>query len=229
MSILKISQTKVKPAVFAATAAFVALAALLFIPSVPHAKVCLPVGLLCIAALWLTPWEVFFALMFSALGDLAGDCNNFLAQMASFGVAHVFYILFFIRRYHRKVEPDRKLTEKSKGYLMITTFCTLGLLALIFVAVVPKAPAGIIRAGVGIYSVVICFMLIMAMLQRSMFYAFGALFFVISDFLLAWNMFVHQIPHAGIFILSTYYLAQWLLFVRATPYRVAHPIHLLRF
>ena len=229
MSILKISQTKVKQAVFAATTAFVALAALLFIPSVPHAKVCLPVGLLCIAALWLAPWEVFFALMFSALGDLAGDCNIFLAQMGFFAVAHVFYILFFVRRYHRKVEPDRKLTEKAKGYLIMTSFCVLALLALIFTSVVPAAPAGIIRTGVGVYSIVICLMLIMALLQRSMFYALGALFFVISDFLLAWNMFVHPIPHAGIFILSTYYLAQWLLFVRATPYRVAHPVHLLRF
>ncbi len=229
MSILKISPTRVKPTVIIATAAFIALAVLLFIPSFPHAKVCLPVGLLSIAALWLTPWEVFFALMFSALGDLAGDCNNFLAQMSSFAAAHIFYILFFIRRYHRKVEPDRKLTEKAKGYLMMTTFCTLALLALIFAAVVPEVPAGIIRIGVGIYSVVICIMLITALLQRSMFYALGALFFVISDFLLAWNMFVHQIPHESVFILSTYYLAQWLLFVRATPYRVPHPVHLLRF
>lgn len=229
MSVLKISQTKVKTAVFATTAIFVALAALLLTPYAPHAKVCLPVGLLCIAALWLAPWEVFFALLFSALGDLAGDCNIFLAQMGFFAVAHVFYILFFVRRYHRKVESDRKLTERAKGYLIMTSFCVLALLALIFAAVVPAAPAGIIRIGVGIYSVVICFMLIMALLQRSMFYALGALFFVISDFVLAWNMFVHPIPHAGLFILSTYYLAQWLLFVRATPYRVAHPVHLLRF
>ena len=229
MSILKIKESKIKPTVFAATAAFVALASLLFIPSAPHAKVCLPVGLLTLAAAWLAPWEVFLALLFSAIGDYAGDCNNFLAQMGSFAVAHVFYILFFVRRYHRKVEPDKKLTEKAKGYLIMTTFCVLALLALIFAAVVPEAPAGIIRIGVSIYSVVICIMLMSALLQRSMLYALGALFFVISDFLLAWNMFVDPIPHAGIFILSTYYLAQWLLFVRASPYRVKHPVHLLRF
>ena len=229
MSIFKISKTAVKPVVFAVTAGFIALATLLFIPSAPHAKVCLPVGLLSLAALWLAPWEVFLALLFSALGDYAGDCNNFLAQMGSFAVAHVFYILFFARRYHRKVEPDKKLTEKAKGYLLMTTFCVLGLLALIFAAVIPEAPAGIIRIGVSIYSIVICLMLMTALLQRSMLYALGALFFVISDFLLAWNMFVHPIHHAGIYILSTYYLAQWLLFVRASPYRVAHPVHLLRF
>lgn len=229
MPILNISKTGIKPAVFAATAGFLALATAVIIPSAATAKVCLPVGLLCIAALWLTPWEVFLALTFSALGDLAGDCNNFLAQMGAFAVAHVFYILFFIRRYHRKVEPDRKLTEKAKGYLMMTSFCVLALLALIFAAVVPEAPAGIIRIGVSIYSIVICIMLMTALLQRSMLYALGALLFVISDFLLAWNMFVHQIPHAGIFILGTYYAAQWLLFVRASPYRVAHPVHLLRF
>lgn len=229
MSILKIQPTAVKRFVYATTAIFLALVALVFEPSIAPSIVCLPVGMLCIAALWLAPWEVFFALLFSALGDFAGDCNNFLAQMGSFAVAHVFYILFFVRRFLKKVEPDKKMTERAKGYLAISAFCIIVLLVLIFIVVVPKVPAGILRTGVGIYSVVICAMLFIAMMQRSMLYALGALFFVVSDFLLAFNMFVEPIPHAGVFILSTYYLAQWLLFVRATPYRVPHPIHLLRF
>lgn len=96
----------------------------------------------------------------------------------------------------------------------------LALLALVFVRVVPCAPAGVLRVGVSIYAV---------LMQRSLLYALGALLFVISDFILAWNKFVEPVPYREILVLGTYLSAQWLLFVRATPYRVKHPVHLLRF
>jgi uncharacterized membrane protein YhhN len=67
------------------------------------------------------------------------------------------------------------------------------------------------------------------MLQRSSLYALGALLFVISDFILAWNKFVEPVPYRDYLVLGTYYAAPWFLFIRATPYRVPHPVHLLRF
>jgi hypothetical protein len=42
-------------------------------------------------------------------------------------------------------------------------------------------------------------------------------------------MFVEPVPYRDYLVLGTYYAAQWLLFIRATPYRVPHPVHLLRF
>lgn len=229
MSVIKVNQSWVKPIVFSVAVLFLTFAAIFFSPiRLPH-KLCLPVGLLCLASLGLTPWEMTLALLFSALGDLAGSCDDFLAQMGSFAVGHVFYIVFFVRRYLRKVEPDRKLTPKAKGYLTMMGICVAALLALVFAKVVPCAPAGIIRTGVGIYAVVICLMLFTAMLQRSLLYALGALLFVVSDFILAWNMFVEPVPYRDYLVLGTYFAAQWLLFVRATPYRVPHPVHLLRF
>ena len=229
MSFLPMKQNALKPAVFGASTLFVILVAMFFAPvPIPH-KLCLPVGLLCLASLWLTPWEICLALLFSALGDFWGSCGNFLAQMGSFAIGHVFYIVFFVRRYLRKVEPDRKLTSKAKGYLTMMGICIAALLALVFIKVVPCAPAGILRTGVSIYAVVICLMLFAAMLQRSLLYALGALLFVVSDFILAWNMFVEPVPFRDCLVLGTYYAAQWLLFIRATPYRVPHPVHLLRF
>ncbi len=226
---MNIKENCVKPMVFCTTALFLCLAALLFAPvQVPH-KLCFPVGLLCLASIWLAPWEICLALLFSALGDLAGSCGNFLAQMGSFAVAHVFYIVFFVRRYLRKVEPDRKLTSKAKGYLAMMGLCIAALLVPVFVKVVPCAPAGVLRTGVSIYAVVICLMLFAAMLQRSSLYALGALLFVISDFILAWNKFVEPVPYRDYLVLGTYFAAQWLLFIRSTPYRVPHPVHLLRF
>lgn len=226
MATLKLNQDHVKPMVFGVTAMFLALVAMFFAPvPVPH-KLCLPVGLLCMASLWLTPWEISLALLFSALGDLAGSYGNFLAQMGSFAVAHIFYIVFFIRRYIRK---DAKMTARMKGYVVMLAICTAALLTLVFVKVVPCAPAGVLRTGVSIYALIICTMLVTALIQRSSLYALGALLFVISDFILAWNRFVEPVPYRDILVLGTYFLAQWLLFVRATPYKVPHPVHLMRF
>lgn len=226
---VSVSDKLVKPLVLSVSVFFLGLIALFFAPvQIPH-KLCFPVGLLCLASIWLAPWEICLALLFSALGDLAGSCGNFLAQMGSFAVGHVFYIVFFVRRYLRKVEPDRKLTSKAKGYLTMMGLCIAALMALVFVKVVPCAPAGVLRTGVSIYAVIICVMLFAAMLQRSLLYALGALLFVVSDFILAWNMFVEPVPYRDYLVLGTYYAAQWLLFIRATPYRVPHPVHLLRF
>lgn len=226
MSLLNINKIHVKSAVFGATWVFLLLVALFFAPvDLPH-KLFLPVGFLFAASLWLTSWEITLALLFSALGDLAGTYDNFLLQMGSFAIGHVFYIIFFIRRFVRKSGP---MTAKAKGYLTMLGICIAALMVLVFIKVVPGAPAGVLRAGVGVYAVIICVMLFTALLQRSSLYALGALLFVVSDFILAWNKFVEPVPYRDILVLGTYFAAQWLLFVRATPYRVPHPVHLLRF
>ena len=229
MSIIKLRESRVKPMVFMVTAAFLLLVAAYFLPFDIAGKLCFPVSLLCLASLFLTPWEISLALLFSALGDLAGVCGCFLAQMGSFAIAHIFYIVFFVRRYIRKVEPDRKLTAKATGYMLLMGICVAALLLLVLVTIVPQAPQGVVRVGAGVYAGVICLMLFWALLQRSSLYALGALLFVVSDFALAWRMFVCDYSYADIVILGTYFAAQWLLFVRATSYKVPHPIHLLRF
>ena len=204
-----------------ATAVFFCLTVLFFTPvSIPH-KLVLPVGCLFAASLWLTPWQVCAALFFSALGDFMGTCDNFLGQMGSFAIAHVFYVWFFIKRYLSKVEHDRKLTAKAKGYLGMLAVCVAGLLAVAFTKIVPAAPEGVVRIGVGVYAVLISAMLLTGLLQRSTLYALGAVLFVFSDFILAWNRFIEPIPYRDYLVLITYFLAQWLLFVRSTPYRIA--------
>ena len=229
MSVIKIDERRLKPVVFAVTGLFLCLSVLFFAPvPIPH-KLCLPMGVLVASSLWLTPWEIFLALLFSILGDWFGSCGDFLPQMGSFAVGHMFYILFFIRRFLRKVERDRKMTTKAKGYIMMLAICVLTLMAMVFVRVVPSVPSGVLRVGVSIYAVLICTMLFSALLQRSLFYAVGALLFVISDFILAWNKFVEPVPYRDALVLGTYLSAQWFLFVRSTPYRVKHPVHLLRF
>ena len=226
MSILKMKETCIKPVVFAVTALFLVGTAIFFSPlEIPH-KLCIPMGIIVLSSFWLTPWEITLALLFSIIGDYAGSCHNFMAQMGSFAVAHIFYVVFFVRRFIRK---EYKLTTKMKGYLLMLGICTAALLSFVFVKIVPSAPAGVLRIGVSIYAILICTMLYTALMQRSSLYALGAVLFVVSDFILAWNKFVEPVPYRTILVIGTYLSAQWLLFVRATPYRVPHPVHLLRF
>jgi uncharacterized membrane protein YhhN len=134
-----------------------------------------------------------------------------------------------LKRYKEKVEPDKKLTAKAKGYLTMVIFCTLALLTVAFTVVLPGAPKGIEKIGASCYAVIISTMLLLGLLQRSSLYALGAVLFVFSDFILAWNRFVEPVPYRNYLVLGTYYLAQWLLFIRSTKYRIKNPVRLMRF
>ena len=229
MSIIQIKESKVRRAALTVTAAYLIASALFFMPAeIPH-KVTIPVAMLAISSLWLCPWQMTMAFIFCAVGDYMGSCGNFLAQMGFFAVGHIWFIAYFIGRYFRKVEKDMKLTAKAKGYLAMVIFCTLALLATAFIKIVPAAEPGIIKAGVSIYACIISLMLMTALLQRSSLFALGAVLFVFSDFIIAWNMFVEPVPHRTYLVLVTYYLAQWLLYIRSTSFRVRPEMRLMRF
>lgn len=229
MAILRLRDRYTGPVALAATGLFLITALMYFLPIEIQSKIAIPVGIAALASFWLCPWEITMALLFSALGDLAGSYSNFLLQMGSFGIGHIWYITFFIKRYFKKVESDFKLTAKAKGYMAMVIFCVLMLMTTAFIRIVPCAPAGIIRTGTGIYACLICTMLVMALLQRSSLYALGAVLFVFSDFILAWNKFVEPVTYSRLLIMIPYYAAQWLLFIRSTPFRVAPEMRIMRF
>ena len=72
-------------------------------------------------------------------------------------------------------------------------------------------------------------MMLSALLQRSSLYALGAVLFVFSDFIIAWCMFVGPVPQSRLMIMIPYYAAQWILFIRSTPLRIAPEMRILRF
>lgn len=220
MAIFRLKTEKVKGIVLFTTGAFAAAAAMYFSGTGPTFRIAFPLMILTLASLWLTPWQISLAMLFSASGDFFGAEGNFILQMGSFAMAHIWLICFFIRRYRNRAAGDKGLTAKMKGYVTIVAIWTLALLGFVFAKIVPAAPEGLIRTCVGIYACLICGMLVCALIQRSTLYALGAILFVFSDFILAWNMFAEPIPHAGCLIMIPYYIGQWLIFVRATPYRI---------
>lgn len=229
MAVFRLEDRFIKPVVFTATGLFLCMAAIFFLPiDIPH-KVSFPLIILSIAGLWLLPWQMLLAMIFSAAGDYMGSCGDFIGQMGFFALAHVWLITFFISRYCKKVERDGKLTAKAKGFLAIMAFCVGVVLVFALTNITSHAPEGVIRIGTQVYAVAICTMLMMALLQRSSLYALGAVLFVFSDFILAWNKFVEPVPYRNYLVLGTYFLAQWLLFVRSTPYRIKNALRLMRF
>ena len=142
-------------------------------------------------------------LLFSAGGDIALASRfplYFVTGLGLFLVAHVFYIAAFQRR------PRASLRERG---------LPLGLIffVVLAVAVLVLPRAGALLVPVTAYVLAITIMGVLAAVQRHDAPALftGALLFIMSDSIIAVNKFVVTIPQAGILIMTTYYLAQFLL------------------
>ena len=229
MAIFNIQERHVRNFAITSSILYLFLSIFYFSPILLQGKTAFPLASLAIVSLWLCPWQMTAAMACSAIGDLAGAFGNFILQMGAFAAAHIFLISFFMKRYREKVEKDRKLTDKAKGYTLLIILMSITIAGFAFSEIIPNAPEGIIRIGTGIYTVLICTMLVLALLQRSSLYALGALLFVFSDFILAWNKFTAPIENAGLLIMIPYYLGQWLIYIRSTSFRVGPEMRLMRF
>ena len=185
---------------------FLGLVAFYFAPvGVPH-KIAFPVAVLAVGSLWLRQPLLALAFLLSALGDLAGFCHNFIFQMGAFAVAHVAFVVCFA------CELLKKQARVSSGRLVgVSVLCSL-LCTVAFVFVVPEVSSGLVW-GVGVYVVLILTMLWTAAVQGNVWLTLGALLFVFSDFVLAWNKFVSPVRQAWLLIMIPYYAAQLFLFV----------------
>ena len=180
--------------VMVAAVLFAVTAVLYFIPAVavPH-KIFIPLTILALFSIKLTPWTITAGLAFSALGDLAGSFKMgggtqefyaFVFQMLFFALAHIFYIITFF-----KLKPVRTRT--------LWTLATCALCAAIYVTalvkVVPCVEDTILTFCVIGYATIITVMLFSALKTADAVIAIGACLFVFSDFILAWNMFVGKV------------------------------------
>lgn len=152
-------------------------------------------------------------LIFSLAGDIFLMLPNeyFLAGLISFLLAHIAYIRGFT--------------------IAFPNFSVAGLILIIFVGLIAfvifhKISNGLkaqgqmkLRIPILIYSFVIALMLVSALLTMiapnsewnsfpSLLVSFGAIFFFISDTLLAWNKFVNPIKYGSLFVIITYHFAQ---------------------
>ncbi|HEY5688913.1 MAG TPA: lysoplasmalogenase [Yeosuana sp.] len=152
---------------------------------------------------------VVSALLFSLLGDILlmfTEMNSlfFIGGLLAFLIAHVMYILVFLKKIN--------ITKKTLKFALLLLFYTIGIFYLL------KDGLGNLFIPVIIYMFVILMMFTTAFLREGRvsknsynLVFFGAIFFIISDSLLALNKFYSPLPLSGIWIMTTYSIAQLLI------------------
>jgi uncharacterized membrane protein YhhN len=152
------------------------------------------------------------ALVFSLAGDVLllfqefGD--YFIAGLGAFLIAHLLYIAAFTKTY--LVNHEIKLLKKY-GWVTLVIVAY----AWFFFNAIDDFLGSMI-GPVLVYTMVICLMLMIALnrfkkvsKESFLWIAAGALLFVASDSLLAWNKFVRELDYSHILIMLTYGLAQY--------------------
>lgn len=144
---------------------------------------------------------ILAGLIFSTIGDifLIKDKQYFVQGLISFLIGHICYIIAFW------TSPN---LPTGLIYLAYIVF---------FLSILWKH-LGSLKIPVLVYATAIALMSWMA-LSRTIenhnhhtFHAFlGSVMFVISDSLLAYNKFKSPIPLSAVWVLGTYFLAQWLI------------------
>jgi uncharacterized membrane protein YhhN len=151
---------------------------------------------------------IFLALFFSWAGDIfllfeERGSNFFLFGLSAFLVAQVFYIVFF---------HNIRMREYIRGNALLL------LLVIVYYSVLINVLSpylGNMKLPVRIYGVVLSFMLMLAMhtmlgknKKAALWMTMGAILFVVSDSLLAFNKFFSPFNNAGVVTMLTYGLAQ---------------------
>lgn len=151
------------------------------------------------------------ALVCAVAGDtLLMFANNneryFILGLVAFLIAHVFYILCF-----HFIKVKASIPGKWYAAIIVGVYYFFMMSFLL-------PHLGALKIPVLVYGIVISFMLLLAMLLYDLpdqvtarTILTGAIFFVVSDSVLAINKFYHPAAWGGWAIMSTYVLAQWLL------------------
>jgi len=152
---------------------------------------------------------MFLALMFSLLGDVLLmfvdlHANFFMGGLVAFLLAHIMYIIIFLKQHNQ---------HKIKSlFLSVVLVYAMGLLYVLYDGL------GDMLIPVIIYMTAILIMVVSASMRKGNVVKIsynlvfmGALFFMISDSILALNKFYQPIPYSNILIMTTYALAQYLI------------------
>jgi uncharacterized membrane protein YhhN len=156
---------------------------------------------------WIT-----IGLFFSLIGDIAllWPNSRFLLGLAAFLVTHAAYLIAFTR--------DAKLPARVSIW-----FVYLAIAAAMLVFLFPNLPSSL-KIPIALYSLLLASMAAQAMgrflileTRPARLAAIGAILFMLSDLLLAFDHFHSAIPLAPVLVLSPYYVGQWLIACSTAP------------
>ena len=151
---------------------------------------------------------ILAALFLSWCGDVLLQANLFIPGLVSFLLAHVCYILYF-----KQAGNNRKGLIQTKPLLILPVMLYIVLLLVLLFPYLQQ-----LKIPVILYSITIGVMLLMAMNTRHQFnhtasflFISGAFLFVLSDSLLAINLFVENHWVMSLSVMATYAAAQYLI------------------
>jgi uncharacterized membrane protein YhhN len=160
--------------------------------------------------------RIFSGLFFGLVGDsflmfLHVNSSFFMFGLIAFLIGHLCYISAFYLDYKWNPSIEKKLTWVA--LVVFGAFC-LGFYLFL------RPYLGAMKIPVMVYAFVISLMGIMAVNRKGRVNTisfnlifFGAIAFLISDSILAYNKFVNPFNGAGIAIMTTYMFAQYLITV----------------
>jgi uncharacterized membrane protein YhhN len=152
---------------------------------------------------------IFAAIIFSCLGDTILLFENmFVFGLSSFLIAHVCYISAFIQ------DNQGWIFMKNDRWFWVIP---VGLYGIVFMSYL-FPHLGVMTIPVCVYSLAILIMFLTVINRwKSVSYdsfwwvLIGAIFFCLSDSLLAINMFVNPFPMSGYLIITTYAVGQFMM------------------
>jgi len=162
--------------------------------------------------------RLFTGLLFALAGDVLlmfvpQDQSFFIYGLLAFLICHIFYISAFYLDFRSAPELDKK---GARIAILVCSVIGMGFYTYI------RESLGILKLPVMAYIFVISFMMMMASFRNLRVNAisfrlilFGAMFFLVSDSLLAYNKFVQPFNYAHLLIMATYMMAQYLITIGA--------------
>ncbi|MDR0966549.1 MAG: lysoplasmalogenase [Myxococcales bacterium] len=142
---------------------------------------------------------VLIGLGICMIGDLT--IRWFVVGLSAFLIGHLFYIFAFIKRW--------RFSWLSLSSIIGLLAYMLWLGARLISAISINHPE--LQISIVFYMSIIGLMCFTAIMTRQPMAIAGAILFVISDSILAWNQFVETLPFATALVMSTYYTAQFLI------------------
>lgn len=154
---------------------------------------------------------ILTGLLFSLLGDaflLLPDDPWFVFGLGAFLTGHLFYVAAMVARWFKQ-QSLMSWYGVLAGLIIVIYSVLLG--SRFYERISGDESLSGLWIPVVVYITVIGAMCFTAIMSRNAFAIVGAILFVASDSILAWNKFVADLTYSGLLIMSTYFAAQLLI------------------
>nr|WP_280525606.1 lysoplasmalogenase [Neobacillus mesonae] len=149
---------------------------------------------------------IIIGLFFCMLGD-GFIAVSFVAGLSAFLIGHLFYLSGFLK--------SSSISRRRMAAILPMAFYSFIIGRQLIASLLAEGNDTLVVPVIA-YILTIALMAISALLTGNIFAAAGSILFVISDSILSWNMFISSIAFSDVFIMTTYYFAQFLI-ARVSP------------